>query len=506
MSEEYVRLQNVNKINFYDGDSATIYMEGVSTGGVSGVSMATNLMVSGEYMNFGNTMGTTGYGLHNDSGTIQFKHSGGDWASITGASVSGSDTQIQFNDNGSFGASSGFTFNNSNNELNLINGNIKLDNGGGFITVEINNNDSANGNDSSIRLGSANSSSNNKNIEIIGDNSTGTGGPKIKLKNENSPMIFTVAEISASSTSDDGYLYGGKLVLGSTDIIGNPSQTDIFRIDAPNQRIVMLDRDSGLSVKFGVSSSITQNSNFFLPNGNGADGYVLSTDGSGNTSWVTQSGGGGGTPSDPENSIQFNSSSAFTGTSSLQFFEASSNTGGVSALTVAGNVFSSMGVSDVTSQEPTSTYYQLTTSEYVNGVVFLPYQATGEEQFYEVRVPSATSVSTDFGDVLKEGQFFDTILYGTSLGVSQTVLSIGDTDNSTTTYYPADITVLSSSDNTTIFDTRLIRDRSGFTGQGLSFHFSELGLEYYQGVVIRSRYNSSAGISMYPISNSFYTF
>ena len=223
-------------------------------------------------------------------------------------------------------------------------------------------------------------------------------------------------------------------------------------------------------------------------------------------------GGGGGTtpPNGPENSVQFNSGSAFAGTSSLQFFEASLTTSGVSALTVDGNVFSSMGggVCDAFNSGGgggTSTY-QITTSEYVNGIIFPPYYSDGEEQFYRVRVPSATSVSTDFGDVLKEGQFFDTIIYGTSLGVSQTGLSIGSSVFTTTTYYPVDITVLNSSDNTTIFDTRLIRDRSGLTGQGLSFHFSELGLEYYQGVVIRSRYNSNTGISMYPISNSFYTF
>lgn len=285
MANNTFTLQNIDKVNFYGIDSgADVYLEGVSTG-TSGVCVRGSLLVNGDYMNFGNTLGTDGYGFNSDSGTIKFKHSGGNWT--------------------------------------LLNG-----------------------------------------------------------------------------------------------------------------------------------------------------------------------GGGGGTPSGNETDIQFNDGGSFGGVSALQFHK--STTSGVSALTVDGNVFSSMGVCDATSQEPTN-IYQLTTNEYVNGVVFLPYNSNEEEQFHQVRVPSATSVSTDFEDVLKPGQFFDTILYGTSTGVC------GTAD------YPVDISVLMSSDGSNRFDSRLIRNQSGWSGAGLSFNLAEINTQFYQGVVIRSLYNSSSGISMYPISTSFYT-
>ena len=493
MSNNTFTLKNIDKVNFYGTDSdADVYLEGVSTGGTSGVCVSGSLLVNGDYMNFGTSLGTSGHGFRSSDsgGSIQFKHFGGEWTTLSsGGSAAGSNTEIQFNDNGSFGTCTGFTFDNSNNELILVNGNIKVDNGGGFCTVEINNKDSANGNDSSIRLGSVNSINNDKNIEIISDIS-GTGGPRIKLRDENSAAVYTTAELTGSSSSEVGGLYGGKLVLGSTGDGGSPSQKDIFRIDAPNQRIVMLDRDSGVSVNFGVSTSITQNSNFFLPDGNGTTGYVLSADGQGGTSWVAQNGGGSGSPSGPGNSVQFNSSSAFAGTSSLQFFEASSTTGGVSALTVDGNVFS-RGLSVVESNESSGSVYNIPVENFVNGVVFPPYGTTGNEEHHVVKVPTLSHINTSYSDVLKDGQFFETLIYGTSTGVSNG-LSI-----------PADITVLSNTD--VIFDTRLIKNRTpAYTGTGMSFHgATRWNGETYQGVVIKSRYTST-GVSMYPASTAFY--
>ncbi len=643
MSGNTFTLQNIDRVNFYGTDNgADVYLEGVSTG-TSGVCVSGSLLVTGNgFMNFGNTLGAGGYGLHNDSGTIQFKHSGGDWTSITEASVSGSDTQIQFNDNGSFGACAGFTFDNSNNSFSVgANNNTVSGSNAGNVAG---NNNSVTGSNAGNVAGSNNTVSGSNEGNVAGSNNTVSGSNAGNVAgNNNSVTGINTGNIAGNNNSVEGIRSGN--VAGVNNIVNNSNSGNLAgnnnRVSG-NQSGNIAGSDNGVSGNYagniagedntiatgadysviaggvsnqaytdmvfvagGFNNSVSgtsstaiagkdntvsgtnagnvagESNNVFSNNTVTLGGEGLSTqtgvswekmalagtynnystypwdesetqavpgtcyrflvgsgdsttgnnafavDDVGNLYFGTSAGaciyqrtglntyepinlggggggGGGGTPNGNDTDIQFNDGGSFGGVSSLQFHK--STTSGVSALTVAGNVFSSMGVSDVTSQEPTSTYYQLTTSEYVNGVVFLPYQATGEEQFYQVRVPSATSVSTDFGDVLKPGQFFDTILYGTSLGVSQTTLTIGPSVFNTTTYYPADITVLSSSDNTNIFDTRLIRDRSGFTGQGLSFHFSELGLEYYQGVVIRSRYNSSAGISMYPISNSFYTF
>ena len=263
----------------------------------------------------------------------------------------------------------------------------------------------------------------------------------------------------------------------------------------------------------GTSSGICVSTSFVLGNNYvnfgvspGFDGYGLGVSGgsiivrnSGDPGWtvitdIGGSGGGGGggggtTPSAPENSVQFNSNSTFTGTSSLQFFEANSTTGGVCTLSVDGNVFSSMGVSD--NQSESQGIYQIQPTEFVNGFIFPPYQSSDENQLFVVQVPTHAQIRSNFGiEVLKEGQTFDTVIYGTSIGSSP---GIGIS-------FPSDITVLENTG--TIFDRRLASDKT--ISVGLSFHFAGLDLKYYQGVVIRSRMGS-AGVSMYPYATSFYT-
>jgi hypothetical protein len=70
-----------------------------------------------EYLNAGGTAGSGGYGIRDNSGTMEFKNTGGAWASIatgSGASLSagGADGNIQYNDgSGGFAGSSKFIFN-----------------------------------------------------------------------------------------------------------------------------------------------------------------------------------------------------------------------------------------------------------------------------------------------------------------------------------------------------------------------------------------------------------
>lgn len=70
-----------------------------------------------EYLNAGGTVGSSGYGIRNNSGTMEFKNHGGGWAAIatgSGASLSagGADGNVQYNDgSGGFAGSSNFIFN-----------------------------------------------------------------------------------------------------------------------------------------------------------------------------------------------------------------------------------------------------------------------------------------------------------------------------------------------------------------------------------------------------------
>ncbi len=76
------------------------------------------------YINFTSTSGETGIGIRATSaGIMQFKNTAGTWSNIGSGSGSGSaggsNTNIQFNDGGSFGGSSTFTFDKATNLLTL---------------------------------------------------------------------------------------------------------------------------------------------------------------------------------------------------------------------------------------------------------------------------------------------------------------------------------------------------------------------------------------------------
>jgi hypothetical protein len=62
------------------------------------------------YINFGLTTGTSGYGLFDNGGTLQYKNSGGSWTNLGGGTPGGSTTQVQFNSSGAFSGDSGFTY------------------------------------------------------------------------------------------------------------------------------------------------------------------------------------------------------------------------------------------------------------------------------------------------------------------------------------------------------------------------------------------------------------
>lgn len=75
-----------------------------------------DILINGvnKYINFNTISGSAGYGIRDNGGDIQWKNSGGDWSNISSGSATtspaGNNTEVQFNDNGAFGASSNLTF------------------------------------------------------------------------------------------------------------------------------------------------------------------------------------------------------------------------------------------------------------------------------------------------------------------------------------------------------------------------------------------------------------
>ena len=478
------------KYNFGDYPNTNgVYLQGMRTS--SGISVNGTFVMGNNYVNFGISAGNGGYGFGvSAGGSIMVRNMGGDWTVITdigsgGSSTSpgGSNSQVQFNDNGIFGGVSNFTWNTNSNTLTV------------------------------------------RDTVLIEETNQGLSSLVISGGVSDSTNSYIGSTTEMKRRKNDG-----------TSIISP------FTFDAPNLEMVLRNDNSGASVSFGMSTSQTSATKFILPTGNGTNGYVLETNGSGNTNWTAPTnsfstisvdgvddivstsstdiltleagtnmsitadipnkkviftssgggGGGGGTPSGEDNSIQYKDGVSFAGDASFKFFtQHPTSTGGVSTVSVDGNLFSGMGVCD--KQSGTSGTYQISATDFVNGFIFPPCQSSDENQLFVVRVPTYTQIRSKFGAlVLKEGQTFDTVIYGTSIGSSP---AIGVS-------FPSDITVLESSDGSAIFDRRLVSDKT--ISGGLSFHFAGLDLKYYQGVVIRSRMGS-AGVSMYPYATSFYT-
>ena len=52
------------------------------------MNVGSTLKLQGSHINFGSTQGDSGYGLKDNSGTVQFKNSGGSWANVSSGTVS----------------------------------------------------------------------------------------------------------------------------------------------------------------------------------------------------------------------------------------------------------------------------------------------------------------------------------------------------------------------------------------------------------------------------------
>ena len=100
------------------------------------------------------------------------------------------------------------------------------------------------------------------------------------------------------------------------------------------------------------SNSATAAWTLTLPPTAGTNLYVLQTDGSGNTSWVAQS-GGGGTPGGSNTQVQYNSSGSFAGAAGFVFDGTSKVTLGVAGASVGGAAFANATSGTITLNPPT---------------------------------------------------------------------------------------------------------------------------------------------------------
>ena len=272
--------------------------------------------------------GDNGYFLQTDGlGTLT-------WAAGTGGggngSPGGSNTQVQYNDSGSFGGDPGFTYNENTNSLSV--GNV-VANFFGYLTgtastatTAITVTASAQPNITSVgvlsNLGVSGqveasifqgSGANLTNIPAA--NLVGTVPLALQVTDNAQPNItsvgtLTTLAVSGNTTSSNiagtnRITAGNLFVTGNTSLGGNLSMNTGRFISNGNIEF------NGAAVDVGYVSNLKIQGGF--------PGQVLTTDGVGNLSFTDAGGGGNGSPGGSNTTVQYNNSGAFGGSPYFTF-------------------------------------------------------------------------------------------------------------------------------------------------------------------------------------------
>ena len=177
------------------------------------------------------------------------------------------------------------------------------------------------------------------------------------------------------------------------------------------QNALILDATSiALTIKSGVNVAPWT---WTFPTGPGTAGQVLSTNGSGVTTWVTQS-GGGGTPGGANGQVQFNNAGAFGGSAGFTFDGTSALTLGVAATSNGTLTLYNNGTSNAVSvrarSDSTAWTLQLPSGPGTNGLV-LTTDGTGNTSWQAAG--GAIAVSNDVTTATAEYPLFAAVTTGT---------------------------------------------------------------------------------------------
>jgi hypothetical protein len=257
------------------------------------------------------------------------------WEPAGSGTAAGSNTQVQFNNEGLLAGNSTFTFNNVTKTLTVL-GNILSNStiqSSRFI--------------SNIATGTApltvisttkvaNLSVETANTASFATNSTNSN-VALTVANAAQPNITSVGTLTALNVNGAGSITGN-IRVGNLDTNGTLTTTNINVIGNANVNSTLQVGSAGELKVLGTVNTASSSNVYLGSVGNihiegGINGYVLSTDGAGNLSWAVGGGGGGnGTPGGSNTQIQYNDAGVFGGSSFLTFNEVTNT------LQVAGNV------------------------------------------------------------------------------------------------------------------------------------------------------------------------
>ena len=143
------------------------------------------------------------------------------------------------------------------------------------------------------------------------------------------------ASVSGLVANANYAAYAGN-VLGSIDNANYAAYAGNITVAAqPNITSVGILSNLIISGNLTVSGKTTLGDSSNVKITGGTNGQVLKTDGAGNLSWVTQSGGGSGTPGGANTQLQFNDSGTFGGDSGLTY---NKTNGTLTAASLAGTL------------------------------------------------------------------------------------------------------------------------------------------------------------------------
>lgn len=266
----------------FDSTSKTFTTTNLSVTGNSVLGSVSNVKITG---------GTNGYFLQTDgAGNLSWAVAGGGGGGNT--SPGGSNTQIQFNDNGVFGGVANFTYDKSTGTLSVpsltvfngINSNSNLIVNNANATVSF-------ANTANVSLGNVG------NLHIPGGNSG-----YVLSTDGNSHLYWAPSANGNPAGSNTQLQYNDNGIFG-----GNPGLTF-------NEGITLLTANN-----FTATSTANLGAVGNVTILGGSSGQVLATDGAGRLYWATGGGGGGGTPAGGNNQVQFNEGGSFTASPNFTF-------------------------------------------------------------------------------------------------------------------------------------------------------------------------------------------
>lgn len=283
-----------------------------SFGGISNVTYNGNILSLGNVNSLSIGGGLNGYFLQTDgNGALSWAAGGGGGGN---GNPGGSNTQIQFNDAGTFGGDVGFTYNKSTNTMAVDNVNIAGEtnlgsvsnvtitggSAGYFLRTDGTGNlswASAGGNGGNGTPGGTNTQVQFNDEDTFGGVSTFTF--------DKDTGILTIPILSATTVSATSIQTTGNITAG------NIKANTLANISG-NLRV------SG-NVNFTGTSNVTLGSVANLHISGGTNGYVLTTDGLGNLSWEAGGGGGNGNPGGSNLQVQYNLNGSFAGDPNFVF-------------------------------------------------------------------------------------------------------------------------------------------------------------------------------------------